>query len=185
MIQPIYIGVLREEYDIGSEDGAFYGVYIIMCVLVRYVHSNDFPNPTKTSFTQLVLHHINITIPIAHTAPWTIIMVGKKSIKIFAACAAAVAIVVGLSIGITQGNESRSTNANYGMVAEVISKYECVESTVSGGAKSGKSGGGRRMIVPGTEDYLRVKVPANQRRRLASELLRFRSKHVVEGVVYM
>ena len=58
---PTNIGVLREEYDIGSEDGAFYGVYIIMCVLVRYVHSNDFPNPT----TQLVLHHINITIPIA------------------------------------------------------------------------------------------------------------------------
>ena len=111
-------------------------------------------------------------------------MVGKKSIKIFAACAAAVAIVIGLSVGITKGNDSRSTNVNYGMVADDISTYECVESTVSGGGKSGKSGGGRRMIVPGTEDYLRVKVPANQRRRLASGLLRFRSKYVVEGVVW-
>jgi len=112
-------------------------------------------------------------------------MVGKKSIKIFAACAAAVAIVVGVSVGITQGNESRSTNANFGKVAEDISMYECVESTVSGGGKSGKSGVGRRMIVPGTEDYLRVKVPANQRRRLASELLRFRGTYVAEGVAHV
>jgi hypothetical protein len=122
-------------------------------------------------------------------------MVEKKSIKIFAAGAAAVAIVVGISIGITHDNDSRSTNANYGKVAGDISKYECVESTVSGGGKSGKSGattdvsksgksvGGRRMIVPGTEDYQRVKIPANQRRRLVSELLRFRGKYVVEGIV--
>jgi len=115
-------------------------------------------------------------------------MVEKKSIKIFAVGAAAVALVIGLSVGITQSNKSRSTNANYSMSAEDVSQYECVESTAQGsgksgkgssvangsGSKSGKSAGGRRMIVPGTEDYQRDKIHTNQRRFLASELLRTR-----------
>jgi hypothetical protein len=122
-------------------------------------------------------------------------MVEKKSIKIFVVGAAAVALVIGLSVGITESNKSRSMNASYGMIAEDVSQYDCIEwSTTAQGGKSGKattqgakSGKAttpgvksgkqvastesakdeivRRMIVPGTEDYYQAVQVHGNKRR--------------------
>jgi hypothetical protein len=126
-------------------------------------------------------------------------MVEKKSIKIFVASAAAAALVIGLSVGITENNKRQSMNASNAMAYG--SQYECVESTSSqGGSKSGKSGGsksgksssmgtksskseGRRLVVPGTEDYYPANAYVSGRRSLQAEHVRSsrgkRGRHVL------
>ena len=115
-------------------------------------------------------------------------MAVKKSVKIFIASAAAVALVIGLSVGITEKQKRQSMSASNAMA---YSEYDCVESTstttMGGSSKSGKSGSkggsskssksdGRRLVVPGTEDYVRARERAGGRRSLQAEHVRTRGE---------
>ena len=96
----------------------------------------------------------------------------QKKIKIGLASAAAVAIIVGVSVGITQqkSKETTTMNSNFGLAieSEYDYDYDCIDTYVSSkGSKSSSSvessgwsapEGRRRMKVPGTEDYQRIKI---------------------------
>lgn len=97
----------------------------------------------------------------------------QKKIKIGLASAAAVAIIVGVSVGITQqkSKETTTMNSNFGLAieSEYDYDYDCIDTYVSSkGSKGGSSSvessgwsapeGRRRMKVPGTEDYQRIKI---------------------------
>ena len=132
--------------------------------------------------------------------------IDKKYVKLGVAGLAVVALVVGLSVGLTQKNQNKSgsmeaANAvNGGNVAADFDKESlkiCSPSSrsskggKSGGGKSGKSGGsgsgdssddgsGRRLVVPGTEDYERVDIDIDpsKRRKLRNELMRGESMSI-------
>mmetsp|Transcript_40045 Transcript_40045/g.83794 ORF Transcript_40045/g.83794 Transcript_40045/m.83794 type:complete len:111 (-) Transcript_40045:7-339(-) len=89
--------------------------------------------------------------------------VEKKYIKLGVVGLAVVALVIGLSVGLTQKNKSTNNtsaaNASDGL--EIASEIDVdvdidVEAFCSSNSKSGKSGksGGRRLVVPGTEQYV-------------------------------
>jgi len=96
----------------------------------------------------------------------------QKKIKIGLASAAAVAIIVGVSVGITQQKRKETTtmNSNFGLAIEsdYDYDYDCIDTLSSKGSKGGSSSvessgwsapeGRRRMKVPGTEDYQRIKI---------------------------
>ena len=123
-------------------------------------------------------------------------MVEKKYIKIGIAATAAVALVIGLSVGITQ-SKARNTSASSAMDIPHVDWNDCDahhggkagksgannmsatsgKSGKSGGnsmsmGKSGKSGGElpptRRLIVPGTENFKYEET--SQRRTLRDSL---------------
>ena len=126
-------------------------------------------------------------------------MVEKKYIKLGVAGLAVVALVIGLSVGLTQrnkNNKSASSSAASSYAYDSCDDYGSYGSygksgksggsgggsggskgsksgSYSGSGKSGKSGGkGRMLVVPGTEDYEAVKVNANKRRKLRNELVK-------------
>ena len=129
-------------------------------------------------------------------------MVEKKFIKLGAVAVAVVALVIGLSVGITQSKKNNVSAASNAIDSDTLdSEYDFDEycstsskSGKSGGSKSGKSGGdsysyyysssssddkdtsnagGRRgLVVPGTEDYELEMVNPAQRRKLREELNR-------------
>ena len=112
-------------------------------------------------------------------------MVEKKWIKIAIAGIAALALIIGLSVGISQ-SQSRNRVASSAYGYEDIDGYECSSKSAKAtyspsyqGSKSGKSDGGGKsgkssssptrkptatakgegrmlVVVPGTEDYRRV-----------------------------
>ena len=105
----------------------------------------------------------------------------KKYIKLSIAGLAVVALVIGLSVGLTQKNRSSASNAasNARSGANVASDAADVDqcygkSGKSGGAygKSGKSGDrNRKLIVPGTEEFASA-VGSGTRQKLRNELMR-------------
>ena len=124
-------------------------------------------------------------------------MVEKKYIKLGVAGLAVAALVIGLSVGLTQRNKNNKS-ASSSNAAETYGAYSHLDcesdhshsssgksgksggsggskgskSSYSGSGKSGKSGGHRQLVVPGTEDYEAVKVNANKRRKLRNELVK-------------
>ena len=109
---------------------------------------------TTTAFTPLIhFHpHHNFTTPILNSTFCCLavdiifaIMVEKKYIKIGVASLAVVALVIGLSVGITQSRKNKNSSA--ASASETYSNYAIdVCDDYSGGsygsAKSGKSGSG-------------------------------------------
>ena len=137
-------------------------------------------------------------------------MVEKKYIKMGVAGFAAAALIIGLSVGITQKNKNSknmsASNANNMANMDADTYAHCTTSGKSGksgggsgssgksgksggskgsSGKSGKSGGGdmsvphggygRRLVVPGTEDYA-ASVGSGKRGKLRSDLQAGRGK---------
>ena len=114
-------------------------------------------------------------------------MVDKKHLKIGIAVFAIAALVIGLSVGLTQKSNKSTNNASssqaysiYDMDYDtsdcaVVSGYgkSGKSSSESGSSKSGKSSSSdpdrRALYVPGTED---AEASAGIRRKLRDELLR-------------
>lgn len=128
-------------------------------------------------------------------------MVQKKYIKLAAAGLAVVAIVIGVSVGVTQSNKNKASVSALASGSEF--GFENIDDVCSSSSKSGKSGGSggsksskgmsmsksgkgmsmskssksslddgtRRLVVPGTEDYVAEFGPGS-RRALRNELLR-------------
>ena len=121
--------------------------------------------------------------------------VNKKYLKIGVAAMAIAALIIGLSVGLTQNNKNTNASASKSSNA-VYQTYDdgCDHSgksgksggSYSGSGKSGKSGsssssdgksgksGGRALAVPGTEDYEQVTIKSNpvRRRKLRNELIK-------------
>ena len=119
-------------------------------------------------------------------------MVDKKYIKMGVAAMAATALIIGLSVGITQSkknNTSASASSLGAQEAGVYSTYDATCSTGKSGksgptsptGKSGKSGptspsegksgksNDRRQLYPGTEEF--VEASPTQRRKLRADLI--------------
>lgn len=79
-------------------------------------------------------------------------MVEKKTIKLGAAALAVVALVVGVSVGVSQGQKNRN-NVSSAMAGAMPDVDYCAEPTASKAGKSGRRERQRRLVVPGTEDY--------------------------------
>ena len=102
-------------------------------------------------------------------------MVDKKHLKIGIAVFAIAALVIGLSVGLTQKSNKSTNNASsslaYGAYNMDFDTADCV--VVSSYGKSGKSSSSdpdrRALYVPGTED---AEASAGIRRKLRDELLR-------------
>ena len=121
-------------------------------------------------------------------------MKNKRNLKIGIAAMAIAALIIGLSIGLTQNNKNTnvsSSNAIGNFQTYVDGCDHSGKSGKSGGSysgsgKSGKSGsssssdgksgksGGRALAVPGTEDYEQVTIKSNpvRRRKLRNELIK-------------
>ena len=121
-------------------------------------------------------------------------MKNKRNLKIGIAAMAIAALIIGLSIGLTQNNKNTnvsSSNASgmfqtYGDGCDHSGKSGKSGGSYSGSGKSGKSGsssssdgksgksGGRALAVPGTEDYEQVTIKSNpvRRRKLRNELIK-------------
>ena len=103
--------------------------------------------------------------------------VNKKYMKLGIAALAALALIIGLAVGLGQRNAAnRSVSSSYAME----DGYECnepdpvqessrPEGNYGKSGKSSKSGKGskrrRELIVPGTEDYRKVNLGLGARRR--------------------
>jgi len=132
-------------------------------------------------------------------------MVDKKYIKMGVAAMAATALIIGLSVGITQSkknNTSASASSLGAQEAGVYSTYDATCSTGKSGksgptsptGKSGKSGptspsegksgksNDRRQLYPGTEDF--VEASPTQRRKLRADLINGKCLLVVVALVY-
>ena len=114
-------------------------------------------------------------------------MVDKKHLKIGIAVFAIAALVIGLSVGLTQKSNKSTNNASsslaYGAYNVDFDTADCVvvssygksgkSEDNSGSSKSGKSSSSdpdrRALYVPGTED---AEASAGIRRKLRDELLR-------------
>ena len=115
-------------------------------------------------------------------------MVDKKHLKIGIAVFAIAALVIGLSVGLTQKSNKSTNNASssltYGAYDVDYDEADCVvvnsgygksgkSEDGSGSSKSGKSSSSdpdrRALYVPGTED---AEASAGIRRKLRDELLR-------------
>ena len=120
-------------------------------------------------------------------------MVDKKYIKMGVAAMAATALIIGLSVGITQSkknNTSASASSLGAQEAGVYSTYDDSCSTGKSGksgptsptgksgksgptspseGKSGKSNDKRRQLYPGTEEF--VEASPTQRRKLRADLI--------------
>ena len=114
-------------------------------------------------------------------------MVDKKHLKIGVAVFAIAALVIGLSVGLTQKSNKSTNNASsslaYGAYDVDYDAADCAvvsgygksgkSSSESGSSKSGKSSSSdpdrRALYVPGTED---AEASAGIRRKLRDELLR-------------
>jgi hypothetical protein len=128
-------------------------------------------------------------------------MKNKRNLKIGVAAMAIAALIIGLSVGLSQNN--KNTNVSSSNASNTFQTYVdgCDHSGKSGksGGKSGKSGGsysgsgksgksgsssssdgksgksgGRALAVPGTEDYEQVTIKSNpvRRRKLRNELIK-------------
>ena len=120
-------------------------------------------------------------------------MVEKKTAaKIGLAALAGTALIIGLSVGITQKNKNSAAASSSAMdMGDYMAIDDCIEPSTSSG-KSGKSGGSsgksgkgeysmsysgkssksgsdRRLVVPGTEGY---KAGPEKRRQLRNEIAR-------------
>jgi len=118
-------------------------------------------------------------------------MVDKKYLKIGVAAMAVTALIIGLSVGLTQKNKNQPSTASASSTMEdvVYSTYDATCSTGKSGksgptsptGKSGKSGptspsegksgksNDRRQLYPGTEDF--VEASPTQRRKLRADLI--------------
>ena len=117
-------------------------------------------------------------------------MVDKKYLKIGVAAMAVTALIIGLSVGLTQKNKNQPSTASASSTMEdiVYSTYDDTCSTGKSGksgptsptGKSGKSGptsptgksgksNDRRQLYPGTEDF--VEASPTQRRKLRADLI--------------
>ena len=118
-------------------------------------------------------------------------MVDKKYLKIGVAAMAVTALIIGLSVGLTQKNKNQPSTASASSTMEdiVYSTYDDSCSTGKSGksgptsptGKSGKSGptspsegksgksNDRRQLYPGTEDF--VEASPTQRRKLRADLI--------------
>ena len=122
-------------------------------------------------------------------------MKNKRNLKIGVAAMAIAALIIGLSVGLTQNNKNAnvsSSNASNNMYQTYSSDCDSHSGksgksggSYSGSGKSGKSGssssggksgksGGRALAVPGTEDYEQVTIKSNpvRRRKLRNELIK-------------
>ncbi len=100
--------------------------------------------------------------------------IDKKYIKVGVVGLAAVALVVGLSVGLTRGKSNKNASAaaaNRSSGLSTVDVNDCVtysgksgKSGSYGGSsgRSGKSGAGRMLVVPGMEDYLLDKEEASK-----------------------
>jgi hypothetical protein len=100
-------------------------------------------------------------------------MVDKKYIKLGAAALAVSALVIGLSVGITQSQKNKNVSAAAASGAtNPASESVALEDSCLPGGKSGEIGGRmRRLVVPGTEGFAND-VGSEKRQKLRSELLR-------------
>ena len=127
-------------------------------------------------------------------------MVDKKYLKIGVAAMAVTALIIGLSVGLTQKNKNQPSTASASstMGDVVYSTYDDSCSTGKSGksgptsptGKSGKSGptsptgksdksNSNRQLYPGTEDF--VEASPTQRRKLRADLIN--GKIVVIAIV--
>ena len=126
-------------------------------------------------------------------------MVDKKYLKIGVAAMAVTALIIGLSVGLTQKNKNQPSTASASSTLEdvVYSTYDETCSTGKSGksgptsptGKSGKSGptspsegksgksNDRRQLYPGTEDF--VEASPTQRRKLRADLINGKCLFVV------
>ena len=86
--------------------------------------------------------------------------VNKKYVKIAVGGLAVSALVIGLSVGLTAKNKNNS-NVSASNAIETYADFDenaadqCLTENTDGTAKAGKSGGSsRRLLVPGTEEYV-------------------------------
>ena len=108
--------------------------------------------------------------------------VNKKCVKIGVAGLAVVALVIGLSVGLTQRSKTKSAEMGASAATDGSSVYSDFDKDAdcsSSSGKSGKSGGsssksgksgGRVLVVPGTEEYVNG-VGMGKRRKLRNELI--------------
>jgi len=119
-------------------------------------------------------------------------MVDKKYLKIGVAAMAVTALIIGLSVGLTQKNKNQPSTASASSTFEdvVYSTYDDSCSTGKSGksgptsptgksgksgptspseGKSGKSNDKRRQLYPGTEEF--VEASPTQRRKLRADLI--------------
>ena len=70
-------------------------------------------------------------------------MVEKKHIKIGVATLAVTALVIGLSVGITESQKKKKKNTNVSNVSTSLAEYSTIDNSCASGygGKSGKSGG--------------------------------------------
>ena len=129
-------------------------------------------------------------------------MVDKKYIKMGIAAMAATALIVGLSVGITQSNKNNTSASASSLGAQEAGVYSTYDDSCSTGksgksgptsptGKSGKSGptspsegksgksNSNRQLYPGTEDF--VEASPTQRRKLRADLIN--GKIVVIAIV--
>ena len=109
--------------------------------------------------------------------------VNKKCVKIGVAGLAVVALVIGLSVSLTQKSKTKSAEMGASAATDgssVHSDFDKDADCSSSSSKSGKSGGnssksgksgGRMLVVPGTEEYVNG-VGMGKRRKLRKELIR-------------
>jgi hypothetical protein len=97
-------------------------------------------------------------------------MVDKKYIKLGAAALAVSALVIGLSVGITQSQKSKNVSAAAAQgVTNPASESVALEDTCL--PDGGSGGRNRRLVVPGTEEFAN-EVGSGKRQKLRSELMR-------------
>ena len=130
-------------------------------------------------------------------------MVDKKYLKIGVAAMAVTALIIGLSVGLTQKNKNQPSTASASSTMEdiVYSTYDETCSTGKSGksgptsptGKSGKSGptspsegksgksNDKRQLYPGTEEF--VEASPTQRRKLRADLINGKCLLVVFVVV--
>ena len=127
-------------------------------------------------------------------------MVDKKYLKIGVAAMAVTALIIGLSVGLTQKNKNQPSTASASSTMEdiVYSTYDDSCSTGKSGksgptsptgksgksgptspseGKSGKSNDKRRQLYPGTEEF--VEASPTQRRKLRADLINGKCLFVV------
>ena len=125
-------------------------------------------------------------------------MVEKKHMKIGVATLAVTALVIGLSVGITESQKKKKKNTNVANVSTSLAEYSTIDNScasgyggksgksggyggsagnmsygTSGNGKSGKSGNRRALYVPGILEAFGDETKGqdmNQRRKLRNSL---------------
>jgi len=134
-------------------------------------------------------------------------MVDKKYIKMGVAAMAATALIIGLSVGITQSNKNNTSASASSLGAQEAGVYSTYDDSCSTGksgksgptsptgksgksgptspseGKSGKSNDKRRQLYPGTEEF--VEASPTQRRKLRADLINGKCMIVVVVAVVL